>query len=308
MKKIFILGSLNMDLVVSAPTIPASGETLTGSSFFMNPGGKGANQAVAVSKSGGDALMVGSVGTEFGQDLVTTLQGYNVDTRFVKTNNKISSGVALIILSNSDNRIIVDPGANGLVDAKLVNSALAEASKGDYLLSQLEVPLSTISYAFKKAKKLGMITCLNVAPVKPLPKTIYSAIDYFCANQIEAEFYTGIKPDMNGATMKAGKALLEMGVKSVLITLGVHGSLFINERETIRMNSYQVDSLDTTAAGDTFIGSFFARLADGATHQKAMEFASGASALCITRLGAQQSIPTREETESFLRSKPCKRN
>ena len=307
MHTIYILGSVNMDLVVSAPKMPDKGETLIGSSFLMNPGGKGANQAVAVSLAGGKANMIGIVGHAFGTELIETLEHYRVDTINVRRCQDISSGVAVIVLSEDDNRIIVDPGANALVDENIVDFAFKGAQPGDYVLAQLEIPLETIAYAFRKAHDLGMITCLNVAPARQLPEYIFTNVDYFFANQTETEFYTGILPDDKEKAETASLKLIEKGVKRVVITMGKAGSYYY-EREACHFgHSYKVKVVDTTAAGDTYIGSFVARVSSGANIKEAMDYASAAAAISVTRPGAQQSIPTYDETIAFIKDNECQR-
>lgn len=307
MKKIYILGSMNMDLVINAPSLPKKGETITGKDFMMNPGGKGANQAVAIALSGGNAFMIGAVGNSFGKELKATLATYQVNTQWVSSLTNVSSGIAVIVLCEGDNRIILDAGANHCIEEAWVNQALSFAQPGDYLLAQLEIPLPLIQSAFSQAKALGMTTFLNVAPAQPISKTIFQLTDYFFSNQRETEFYTGIFPESPDTAASAARELLNKGVRNVLITMGSEGSLFYNTHECVGMKIYPVEVVDTTAAGDTFIGAFITSLAEGKNTTEAMDFASAASALCITKRGAQQSIPTRQQTEAFQRRGVCKR-
>ncbi len=307
MRQIYILGSLNMDLVINAPMMPKKGETLTGNSFMMNPGGKGANQAVAVSLSGGNAHMIGAVGNTFGKDLLHALKKYHVDSQRVYELPDEPSGTAMIIISEGDNRIILDPGANHCINETMIDQALASAHPGDFLLTQLEIPVPMVSYAFKKAKALGMKTFLNAAPAKELPDGLFKLTDYFFPNQNETQFYTGVYPDGPEAASRAARAIIDKGVRHVLITMGAEGSLFYNPQECLGVKSFRVQVVDTTAAGDTFIGAFLTYLAEDKNIFEAMDFASAASALCITKKGAQQSIPSRKQTEEFQRSGICKR-
>ena len=302
MNDIYVLGSVNMDLVIHSRKMPRPGETLLGSSFLMNPGGKGANQAVAVSLSGGHAKFIGAVGTAFGKDLLDTLHSYKVDISNIQKYDDISSGVAVILLSEDDNRIIVDAGANGRVDHELVEQGLHDAGPGDYLLAQLEVPVPTIVNAFKLAKAKGVTTCLNTAPAASLPDEVFTYIDYICLNQVETLFYTGVEPVDNYTAKLAGLRLLSKGVKHVLITMGERGALYISDNHDQFVKSHHVVTVDTTAAGDTYIGSFLACLANGQTLVEAMKFAAAAAAICVTRNGAQQSIPTKAETLDFMRT------
>ena len=195
MKKIFIIGSINMDLVIESPYMPENGETITGSNFMENPGGKGANQAVAVSKLGGNSYMVGKVGKAFGRELKETLSSYGVNIDYVKEEEKVSSGIAVIVVVDHDNRIILDKGSNALVDKELIDNALKDAKEGDYVVCQLEIPQESVKYAFEVAKSKGLTTILNPAPAKELIDEILENTDYFIPNQTETELYTGILPD-----------------------------------------------------------------------------------------------------------------
>ena len=293
--KIFVVGSINMDLVIKAPFMPENGMTINGGGFMTNPGGKGANQAVAVSKLGGNAYMVGSVGKAFGAELKATLGEYGVNTEFVKECRDISSGIAVIVVVDGDNRIILDSGANNSVDKDLIDSAFAHASEGDYLICQLEIPQESVRYALKKAKELKMITVLNPAPAANLIDGILENVDIFNTNQSETEFYTGIYPSDEKTQLEAAHKLEKMGVSTVLITLGAQGSCAISNGQYFKVNGYKVNVVDTTAAGDTYIGAFVTGLSEGFSISKAMDYASKAAALTVTKQGAQQAIPYKNE-------------
>ena len=295
--KIFVVGSINMDLVIKAPVMPDQGVTLTGSNFMMNPGGKGANQAVSVSKLGGEAYMVGCVGDAFSKDLIETLNSYNVKTDFVFKKDNVSSGVAVIVIVNGDNRIILDAGSNALVDKEAVDEAFKHAQEGDYVISQLEIPQETVKYAFEKAKELKMVTILNPAPAAKLIDGILNNTDYFIPNENELELYTGIKADTKEKQVEAIKALNSLGVKNVIVTLGSDGSCTLIDGKYVHVDSYKVKAVDTTAAGDTFIGALAVELSRGKELTEAMDFASKASSITVTRDGAQKSIPYRNELE-----------
>lgn len=301
--RIYIVGSLNMDLVIRAPRVPEAGETLSGEGFMTNPGGKGANQAVAVAKLGGEAYMVGCVGREFGRELTDALRGYGVHADYVRTETDISSGIAVIVVAERDNRIILDAGSNDRTDSALVDRAFADAQAGDYLLVQLEIGLSTVAYALKEAKKRGMVTVLNPAPAARLPQELYAFCDWFMPNQTEAEFYTGIYPSDEESVRRCAEKLGQLGVKNVLITLGTDGSAAVSGGEFRRTDAVPAEAVDTTAAGDTYVGAFVTRLSEGADIDTAMRFASTASALTVTRRGAQCAIPIREEVEAYARER-----
>lgn len=299
--RIYIVGSLNMDLVIRAARMPQGGETILGEGFLSNPGGKGANQAVAVAKLGGEAYMVGCVGREFGADLLETLQKYGVHADHVRRETDLSSGIAVIIVADGDNRIILDTASNGRTDEALVDRAFADAKEGDYLLVQLEIGLPTVAYALKEAKKRGMITVLNPAPAAKLPQALYADCDWFVPNQTEAQFYTGIYPSDETSIRKCAEKLGKLGVKNVLITLGTDGSASVSKGVFRRVDPVPASAVDTTAAGDTYVGAFVTRLSEGAEIETAMHFASTASALTVTRRGAQCAIPLRAEVEAYAK-------
>lgn len=297
MSKIYIVGSINMDLIINTDTFPDAGMTVTGYGFMENPGGKGANQAVAVSKCGGDAVMVGSVGNAFGEKLVETLKNYGVDTKNVALKDGVSSGIAVITVTNGENRIIIDKGSNALVEKEAAFAALKDATCDDYLIVQLEIPVSTVLESLRFAKYKGMTTVVNPAPACQLPSEVFALADYFIPNQTETRFYTGIYPDTPEKARLAAKELLNKGVKHVIITLGGMGAASVTEDDFSLVPAYTVKAVDTTAAGDTFVGALVTRLAEKADVLKAMDFANKAASLTVTRRGAQQSIPMRGEVE-----------
>lgn len=293
--KIFVVGSLNMDLTIRAPYAPKRGETVMGEGFLVTAGGKGANQAVACAKLGAETYMVGCVGKEFGDELISSLKNCGADIKFIERQNGVSSGVAMITVSEGDNRIIIDRGANAKVGRMLVDRALEEAEAGDFLIVQLEIELDTVCYAIERAKAKGMITLLNPAPAATLPERAFEGCDYFLPNQTETEFYTGIYPEDEKTAKRAAAKLKDMGVKNVIITLGEQGSAYISEGKYVKVDAVKAKVVDTTAAGDTFVGAFAVKLSEGAGEEEAMRFANAAAAVTITRRGAQEAIPTREE-------------
>ena len=297
--KIFVVGSLNMDLVIKAPFMPENGMTIGGEGFMTNPGGKGANQAAAIGKLGGNVRMVGCVGEAFGAELKGALDGYGVNTEYVKSVGGVSSGIAVIIVVDGDNRIILDAGANAKVSESLVDEALKEAEAGDYLVSQLEIDLSIVEYALKKAKEKGMVTLLNPAPAAKLSEGILANSDYFIPNQSEAEFYTGIYPEDEASAKKCAEKLSEQGVKNVVVTMGSKGSACVADGKYYKAECFKAKAVDTTAAGDTYVGALVKKLSEGAGIEEAMTFASKASSVTVTRRGAQQSIPFRAEVEAL---------
>lgn len=295
MKKIFVVGSLNMDLVIRAPFMPENGQTITGDGFMTNPGGKGANQATAVGKLGGNCFMVGCVGRDFGDTLIHTLNQYNVNTDFVVKRTEVSSGIAVIVVVDGDNRIILDKGSNALVDKKIIDDALSTANAGDYMVVQFEIENDMVEYALKCAKQKGMITVLNPAPAREISKECFTNCDYFMPNQSETQFFTDIYPEDEQTALSAVDALEKSGVKNVIITMGSKGALYKKDGKAILVPALNVNAIDTTAAGDTFVGAFVLGLSEEMTVGKAIEFAVKASAITVTRRGAQQSIPVRSE-------------
>lgn len=295
--KIFIVGSLNMDLVIGAPRVPKSGMTIEGTGFMTNAGGKGANQAVACVRLGGDVRMVGCVGDYFGEELVAALAESGVDTEYVERVEGISSGIAVIVVVDGDNRIILDRGANRKVDRALIDRALACAEAGDFLVLQLEIPTETVAYALEKGKALGMTTVLNPAPAAALTEGCLRLCDFFIPNQTEAEFYTGIYPEDGESALACAARLREMGVKNTVVTMGEKGSAYAGGDRFFTVDACPAETVDTTAAGDTYVGALVVRLSEGADVRTAMEFASRAAAIAVTRRGAQQSIPCRNEVE-----------
>lgn len=293
--KIYVVGSLNMDLVIRAPYMPENGVTISGEGFMTNPGGKGANQATAIGKLGGEAYMVGCVGEAFGDELKETLKGWGVRVDYVEKLEGVSSGIAVIVVVDGDNRIILDAGANGRVRETLIDRALEGAGAGDYLVCQLEISREIVRYALRKARQKGMVTVLNPAPAAELLPGILENCDYFMPNQSEAEFYTGIFPEDEDSAKKCAEALAAKGVKNVVVTMGSEGSAYVGEAGYHKAECCKAQAVDTTAAGDTYVGAFVTGLSEGMSVREAMAFASRASAITVTRRGAQKSIPTRAE-------------
>lgn len=284
-----------MDLVIDTDVVPDSGVTVCGNNFMTNPGGKGANQAVAIAKSGCNVEMIGCVGEEFGSELIDTLKGYNVGVNNVVRCSGISSGVAVVILSGGDNRIILSSGANAEVNGDVIEKGLTQAAEGDYLVSQLEIPVSTVAQVLQTGKNKGLVTVLNPAPAAKLPDEIWKNVDYFTPNQSETEFYTGIYPRNVEDAGKAAKILRNKGVRNVVITMGSLGAVAFTDSEVLEIPARKVNAVDTTAAGDTFVGALAAMLSEGSSLQEAMNYANKAASITVSRSGAQQAIPYRRE-------------
>ena len=291
-----------MDLVINTPRFPKLGETVSGSSFMINPGGKGANQAVATQKFKCKTYMVGVVGNPFGDELIQSLISNGVDTSFVNKVNDQSSGVALITLAEHDNTIVLDAGANQLVSQEMIDQALMCAKPNDYVLMQNEIEPQIVSYTLKKSKELSLITILNPAPARVMDSEDFKYIDYLILNETEAEFYTGIEIIEASDVKQTCKKLKQLGVSNIILTLGSHGAVYYGE-EITKVDAYTVDVVDTTAAGDTFIGALVSALSKKEPIADALNFASAAAALTITKKGAQQAIPSYDEVISFMSSR-----
>ena len=297
---IYVLGSLNMDMVAKVAYMPVNGETMSAEKFYTNCGGKGNNQAVAIAKLGGKVAMIGKVGSDAnGKVMKDNLTAYGVDTTFV-TEGDSPSGIAMILVENGDNRIILSAGANYDITEEDVDEGLSNAGKGDYLVMQLEVPLEIVSYAAQLAKKKGMTVVLNPAPAVSLPESLLCNVDIICPNESEAKILTGIEIEDEVSLALTVKNLYKMGVKQVVLTMGGNGAVVTNEFEITHIPARKVEVVDTTGAGDTFIGAMILKLAEGKTIVEAGTFASYASSITITREGAAQSIPTLGEVEKLV--------
>ncbi len=296
MKKIFILGSLNMDLVITCPREIYQGETLHGSDFMTNRGGKGANQATACGKLGAEVYMGGCVGSDsFGAELIGGLKACGVNTEYIRAVDNVSSGVAVIIIIDHDNRIILDSGANSMVTEEDIDSLFVTAEEGDIFLTQLENPIDIVGYALRSAKEKGLVTVLNPAPCDVSVSKYLQSVDFFIPNENELAAFTG-----EGSVETGARKLFAIGVRNVIVTLGNKGYCFVNGKEFINEACIEMDVVDTTAAGDTFCGAFVTRLAVGDTVAQALRFANKAAAITVTRRGAAQSIPTLDEVKKIF--------
>ena len=299
--KVVVIGSLNMDLVTRAPRLPKGGETLMGESFCTIPGGKGANQAVAAARLGAKVSMVGCVGSDaYGQQLRGALLAEGIDCQSVSVVDG-SSGVALIVVDdNSQNAIVIVPGANGALGPDVLDRFDEVLRSADVVICQLEVPDATVGHALKRGRELGKTVILNPAPAsRPLPADWYACIDYLIPNESEAAVLSGVTVDSLETAEAAATQLLAAGAGKVIVTLGAQGLMFANGASFQHFPAPQVKAVDTTAAGDTFVGGFAAALADGKSEAEAIRFGQVAAALSVTRAGAQPSIPTLLEVQAF---------
>lgn len=294
-----------MDLTIQCEKLPQSGETVEGHDFLTNPGGKGGNQAVAAAKLGALTYMVGRVGRDhFGDDLLRSLAAYGVDCTYVSRSETLNTGIAIITRSGGDNRIILSSGANHEMDAGDVEAILKQLSEpGDIFTTQYECDPVTVLDALSLAKQRGLFTLFNPAPAREIPPQSYPSIDLIVVNQTECEFLTGIYPEGPSSCQAPLRKFLEFGASAAIITLGAQGSVYGSGDETIVARSYRTPNVDTTAAGDTYIGALACSMASGHTIAEGMTFASKAAALTITKRGAQQSIPTLKELEEYFRDR-----
>jgi ribokinase len=299
---VVVVGSLNMDLVTRAQRLPRAGETLVGDSFVTVPGGKGANQAVASARLGAAVAMVGCVGGDaYGEQLLAGLLVEGIDCQAVAVQAGVSTGVALIVVdASSQNAIVIVAGANGQVSAAGVQAFDALLARAQVIICQLEVPMEAVAYTLKRGRELGKTVILNPAPASgPLPGDWYASIDYLIPNESEAQALTGLPVGSRDQAQAAATRLLAMGARKVIITLGAQGLLFADGQGFEHFPAAQVRAVDTTAAGDTFVGGFAAALARGDSERQAIAFGQRAAALSVTLAGAQPSIPTLKDVQGF---------
>jgi ribokinase len=293
-----------MDLVVSVNRRPAKGETVLGSQFFTNAGGKGANQAYSASKLGASVSMIGSVGEDaFGDQLLTSLQQVGVDISGIKLIPQVPTGVAFISLDETgDNSIIVAPGANHLLTPEDVRMHEGIIRESKLVMVQLEIPIETVVATIQIAKKYGVPVMLDPTPVpeQSLSSELLSMVDYILPNESEIAQLTGIPVFDLDSAERAGEKLLSEGVKTVIVKMGEKGTLIMNESQTFFIEPYRVEAIDTTSAGDAFAGSLAVALVEGKKIREAVQFASAVGAITVTRKGAQSSIPNRKEVELFV--------
>ncbi|WP_300750460.1 ribokinase [uncultured Alistipes sp.] len=301
MEKIMVIGSSNTDLLIKTDRIPDPGETVLGGTFMMNAGGKGANQAVAVARMGGDVIFVTRIGDDmFGRGSLAGYERDGIDVSHIIKDKAAPSGVALITVdAKGENCIVVAPGANNrLLPADI--DAVADAIRhSEYLLMQMEIPMETIEHAAAIACEAGKKVVLNPAPAACLSDRLLSGLYLITPNRSESRLLTGVTVADWESAERAADVLLERGVGNVVITLGSLGSLVRNRELSERVPACRVEAVDTTAAGDVFNGALCVALAEGRTLVEAVRFATRASAISVTRMGAQSSIPTRSELDSF---------
>jgi ribokinase len=298
---VLVFGSLNMDLVTRTQRLPQPGETIAGYSFATVPGGKGANQAVAVARLQVPVQMNGRVGSdEFGKMLIKSLRSVGVNCDGIQVDQSCSSGVAAIAIDDAgENNIIIVPGANGRVNETDVDRL--PLSNHKVLLLQLEIPLAIVLAAAQAAHQAGVTVMLDPAPAPTeLPAELYAAVDILTPNQVEAEQLTGIAVRDRAAATQAARALRQMGVKTVIIKMGAQGALCATELGEVWIEPFEVVAIDTVAAGDAFNGGLAAALAEGRSMLEACRWGAAAGAIAATQRGAQSSMPSREALMKLL--------
>lgn len=296
--KITVIGSLNMDLVITTPKIPVIGETVLGGGFMTAPGGKGANQAVAAARLGGKVSMVGCVGNDlFGRDLLDNLTKNQVEIRQVSVMDSASTGIAVILIKDGNNCIIVDPGANALLTPQMIDGAEELIQESDMVVVQLEIPQETVQRATELSKRHGIPVLLNPAPARRLSDELLAQVDIFTPNETECEIITGISVNGIEDAKKAVEMLNGKGIPHVVITLGSKGVVYNSAEGILHKTVPKVKVVDTTAAGDSFTGAVAVALSQGKNMDEAVDFGNRVGTLTVMKKGAQTSLPTLEEVE-----------
>ena len=304
-RRVLVVGSANVDFTVAASRLPGVGETVSGGTLLVNHGGKGANQAVAARRLGADVRFVACVGDDTsGRDIRAALQAEGVGVDGVMVTREASTGTALIVVDQQGrNQIVVAPGANWRLSAEHVRSRVEDFAWAQVVLCQLETPLETLDVALDEARRRGLVTVLNPAPVRDgISDDVWRRVDYLTPNEGEAARLSGVPAEDVRSASAAARVLRERGVGTVIVTLGVQGSIACTAAGDVRTEAFPVNAVDTTAAGDSFNGALGTALAAGDALPDALRFASAAAALACTRRGAQPSLPTRVEVERLLRA------
>jgi len=304
MKKILVVGSSNTDLIIKVPEIPRPGETLLGGQFQTFPGGKGANQAVAAARAGGEVVFIAAVGDDaYGAEAIRGYKEDKINTEDIKVCKGVPSGIAMITVSHKgENAITVASGANGELSAADLDEAEEAFEEADYMLVQLETPLETVHKAVELCAEFDTRVILNPAPAAELSSEILGKVDIITPNETEAEKLTGTKVENEASAILAADALHKNGIGTVIITMGSQGAFLSDPASGNKrmIPGFSVKAVDTTAAGDVFNGQLAVALAEGLGLEEAILLSHSAAALSVQKLGAQSSIPLREETNSFL--------
>lgn len=301
--KIVVVGSSNTDMIIKVPRIPQPGETILGGEFSTASGGKGANQAVAASRAGGDVTFVARVGDDmFGEKAVKGFQEDGINVEYVKIDPEEPSGVAEIFVDEKgENSIAVASGANLNLNPQDIRDVESVIANSDILVMQLEIPIETVSIAAKIARENDVKVILNPAPAQKLDDVLLQNIFIITPNEIEIEMLTGINVSSESDLKKAGNVLLSKGIEIVIVTLGEKGAFYVTEDTSELIPGYQTEAIDTTAAGDVFNGALAVALAEGVALSEGISFANKAAALSIQKMGAQPSAPERLNIEQLYK-------
>ena len=301
-ENILVLGSSNIDLILRVPDVHRPGETIQGENVVTVLGGKGANQALAARRLGGKVSFMTKVGDDhYGQAYRWYLIKNGFDRRYILRGKDIPTGMAFIELNqDGENRIIISPGANASFSGRDLRKLKPPWNKFNIFVAQLEIPLTTVRISLQMAKAHGVLTLLNPSPPVRLPADMLSTVDVLVPNELEAQYLSGVRIKGNADLRKAADRLLKMGAKNVVITLGSKGLFFKNKNQEIRMEAFRVKAVDSTAAGDAFMGALACGLTRERPIQAVLQFANAAGALATTKLGAQPSLPLKRELHLFL--------
>ena len=304
MSRVLVVGSLNMDMTARVEKLPELGATIMANDFYKSCGGKGANQAIAMSKLGLDVSMIGMVGRDDdGEELIKNLIDNGINNKVIYSN--VTTGKAIITVdAKGDNNIIVIPGANFELNRDSIEKSLiSELEVSDGVLLQNEIPMDTIEYVLEKARDMGKITYFNPAPAAKLNDKVLSLVDYLIVNETELKVVLGVDSEVLGYELEIEKIKKEKGIKNILLTLGSKGSCLFNEKgEVEKCDAFKVKAIDTTA-GDSFLGAFISKTLNGENVKESLKYASATSAIVVTRIGAQDSIPSIEEIKVFLKER-----
>lgn len=302
---VLVFGSLNYDFTIIGPRLPSPGNTLKGTKFLMQAGGKGANQAMQAVRLGAATAMIGCVGRDFmGDDQIAGLSAEGMNTQYIFRHESVKTGVALIFVEqDGQNEIMIAPNANEACTKEMLDAAQKAFDGAGVFITQLETNLDSVLYAMKKAREAGCFVMLDPAPMQAVPKEIWAMADLVKPNETEAAYYTGLpvdESDIEGWARKASACLKAMGAPAALITLGAKGCFYSGDEEFFAP-PYKIKAVDATAAGDAFAGALAVALGEKRPMREAIRFASAAGAVAATRAGAQQSIGRRAEVEEFIR-------
>jgi len=291
-----------MDFFILLEHLPIPGETVLGKRFVMQPGGKGANQAVAAARLGAKTYMVGRVGNDiFANEVIENFKRNNVKVDYIKRDPETHTGVAFIFVdAKGENMIAVASGADARVSPSDVDDAMDIISKSDVLLLQLEIPVETVVYAARKAYENNVKVILNPAPARSLPEEIFKYIYILTPNRVEAQMLSNVEIRSTEDVLKAARVLMSKGVKSIVVTLGAEGALLISGDREIHIPAFKVKPVDTTGAGDAFNAALAVAIAEGKSLEEAVRWANAAAAIKITRVGAQAGLPYRKDLKEFL--------